>query len=815
MSGKAESLARLARAGFRVPPFFVVAPGDESAPAALAARSAALAPNDPAARFAVRSSAPAEDGTAASFAGMFETFLFVAPADVADRVTRIRCGADSARVGAYAKAKAVDAAAPPAAIVQVMVDAEVSGVAFGRDPVDGSERIVIACAYGIGTGIVGGDCDTDTYWIDTHGAIERRIAHKTDAHRRAATLCGVAPAAVLPQAADRAALDDGALREIDAAVRAVGTCFGSAQDVEWAIAGRTLYLLQARPVTTPPGTLWDNSNIAESYGGIVLPLTFSFARYAYAGAYRQFLRVLAIPERTIAAHAGELDNMLGLIDGRMYYHLLNWYRLLALVPGFRLNRRFMETMMGVGEALPAQTVAAIERSSRARDVFAVVATLVALGRRHVTLDAAIVRFHACIARTLAANPLLETLTLGELQAEFVRLERCLMSAWETPLANDFFAMVWYGVLGRLLVRWCADADGSLHNGLLCGAGGMISAEPAQRIGELARLCRGDEALLRALASGDAPAADAALASRSAARAGIAAYLEAFGDRCQSELKLETRTLDDDPGPLFRAIARLAAGAPVAVPERSGPQAVRTRAERDVAVVVARRPWRRLVIGFALGQARKRVRDRENLRYERTRVFGRVRRIFAEIGRRLHAAGRIADPRDVFWLELDDVWAAIRDASSDLGAIVAERRARYAAYEDAPAPPARFIAIGPNAPAARDREAAAGGAIRTGIGCCPGVVRGRVRIVSDPQSRFERGEILVAERTDPGWIVLFPAAAGILVERGSVLSHAAIVSRELGIPSVVAVGGLTAWLRDGDLVEFDGRSGRVERLEAAA
>jgi pyruvate,water dikinase len=84
-------------------------------------------------------------------------------------------------------------------------------------------------------------------------------------------------------------------------------------------------------------------------------------------------------------------------------------------------------------------------------------------------------------------------------------------------------------------------------------------------------------------------------------------------------------------------------------------------------------------------------------------------------------------------------------------------------------------------------------------------------VSDPQSRFERGEILVAERTDPGWIVLFPAAAGILVERGSVLSHAAIVSRELGIPSVVSITGLTRWLRDGDLVEFDGRTGRVTRL----
>lgn len=71
-----------------------------------------------------------------------------------------------------------------------------------------------------------------------------------------------------------------------------------------------------------------------------------------------------------------------------------------------------------------------------------------------------------------------------------------------------------------------------------------------------------------------------------------------------------------------------------------------------------------------------------------------------------------------------------------------------------------------------------------------------------------GEILVAERTDPGWIMLFPAAAGILVERGSLLSHAAIVSREMGIPSVVSLSGITSWLNDGDLVTFDGTTGRV-------
>ncbi len=96
------------------------------------------------------------------------------------------------------------------------------------------------------------------------------------------------------------------------------------------------------------------------------------------------------------------------------------------------------------------------------------------------------------------------------------------------------------------------------------------------------------------------------------------------------------------------------------------------------------------------------------------------------------------------------------------------------------------------------------------------MRGRVRVVRDPKTAEVRhGEILVAERTDPGWIMLFPAAAGVLVERGSLLSHSAIVARELGIPAIVALAGATTWLRTGDTVEMDGGAGTVVKLAVPA
>jgi pyruvate,water dikinase len=88
------------------------------------------------------------------------------------------------------------------------------------------------------------------------------------------------------------------------------------------------------------------------------------------------------------------------------------------------------------------------------------------------------------------------------------------------------------------------------------------------------------------------------------------------------------------------------------------------------------------------------------------------------------------------------------------------------------------------------------------------------MITEPRgAQLSHGQILVAERTDPGWIMLFPAAAGILVERGSLLSHSAIVARELGIPAIVSIPNLTRALTDGQWVEMDGSTGRLTFIES--
>jgi pyruvate,water dikinase len=222
-----------------------------------------------------------------------------------------------------------------------------------------------------------------------------------------------------------------------------------------------------------------------------------------------------------------------------------------------------------------------------------------------------------------------------------------------------------------------------------------------------------------------------------------------------------------------------------------------------------------------------VRDRENLRFERTRLFGRVRRIFVELGRRYADAGALDEPRDVFYLTIDEAlgWAGGTTASGDIRAVARARKAEFARYHEMPAPPDRFETRGLVHGGAWAASAASpeGTALpaglsddeRRGTGCYPGVVRGPVRVVRDPRNAvLEPGEILVAERTDPGWVMLFPAAKALLVERGSLLSHSAIVARELGLPAVVSVPGLTSWLTTGDEVEMDGRTGVIRRLQRA-
>jgi rifampicin phosphotransferase len=726
---------------------------------------------------------------------------------------------------------------PPAVLIQRMVNADAAGVAFATDPVSGRRGVaVVSAVYGLGTSLVAGESNADTWHVSREGEIiKREIVSKTTAHRLdRGGHEGVSARPVEPSLSDKPTLNDEQVRAVAELARAASRHFRRPQDIEWAYEGGRLYLLQSRPITTLPRladpdgalNLWDNSNIAESYGGVTTPLTFSFARRCYEEVYRQFCRMMYVPQDVIAAHDQTFRHMLGLIRGRVYYNLLNWYRVLAMLPGFKVNRRFMEQMMGVKEGLPESLLSEFKQTSlrdKLRDGFNLSVTITGLVVNHFRLPRRIGEFYARLNGALEeVRPPLEQMRMDELAAYYRRLEAQLLTRWDAPLINDFFAMIFYGVLRKLVQSWCGDAEGTLQNDLIAGEGGIVSAEPAERMRAMAELITNDEEFVTLLCDGSPETIIEAVPRKPQFSREYESYLAKFGDRCLDELKLESATLHDDPLPLLRSVGqfarRLKAHGPATATNVEAP--LRRTAEERVNAALKGRPLRRAIFRTVLKHARARVRERENLRFERTRLFGRVRRIFVELGQRFYANDLLAEPRDVFYLEVEEALGFVSGTATttDLKSLVAARRAEYARHRAGEAPSDRFETRGAVNQGNSFRQAARreliDGDERKGLGCCPGVVRGRARVVTDPRGAvIEQGEILVAERTDPGWIMLFPAAAGLLVERGSLLSHSAIVSREMGLPAIVSVAGVTEWLKTGDEVEMDGSTGVVRKLAA--
>jgi pyruvate,water dikinase len=190
----------------------------------------------------------------------------------------------------------------------------------------------------------------------------------------------------------------------------------------------------------------------------------------------------------------------------------------------------------------------------------------------------------------------------------------------------------------------------------------------------------------------------------------------------------------------------------------------------------------------------------------------------ELGRRFVEAGHIETIEQIFMLKDDELDEAIAYPAA-FGPVVREREREYLGLFDLEPP---FI-VDATVPALtqwpRRGEGAAAvaspGDVLSGIPGCPGVARGRARVVLDPAdpTALEPGDVLIAPITDPAWTPLFVPAAAVVVDVGAQVSHAVIVSRELGIPCVVSVTGATCRIADGALVEVDGVAGTVTVLEA--
>lgn len=791
VGGKAAALAMLAQQGFRPPAFFVILSnafdGGEIGPDLQRDLSAALDLLG-AGPFAVRSSGRSEDGVEHSHAGQFDTLLNVARPDVANAALEVWKSGFSDTIATYLAATSGAATEAPAIIVQQMIDARFAGVAFSADPLTGRrDCVVISAVAGLGEALVSGEVDGENWLIDGDQAVHEKP---------------VDPVLTTQQA----------LQIAELAQRAEAT-FGAPQDIEWAIDDAGLHILQSRPITTPllpkprldnALTIFDNSNIVESYPGMVSPLTYSFALHVYDRVYRAFVALLGVTDATIDANEALFGNMLGRIDGRVYYNLVNWYRALALLPGFSLNRSYMETMMGVSEPMPVEVTDAIgprpaTGTARLLEFAKIARVACGLVWQAIRLPRTRRDFYARLNATLDDDFDVAKANATALAAKFRKVESTLLDRWDAPLVNDFLCMIAFGASRNLMQKWLGDDGLLLHNDVMIGQGDIVSAEPAQRIAAMGAMAR--EAQIT-----DPQMLDAhpVIAQE------IAGYLTKFGDRCTEELKLESIPLTDDRQPLLSAIV-----AHAAMEKRlhAEPEAI------DWDRLFAKRPIKNFLAKRIISWTKSRVRDRENLRFERTRIFGFARRVFLALGQEFASRGLVNAPRDVFFLTKDEILGAVEGAglSHDLKAIVAMRRAEDDASRKRADPPERIEMRGPAIAPLWDQQMASkvnDDMIQIATGCAAGQVTATARVIRDPRTQtLAPGEILVARHTDPGWIAVFAQASAIVVERGSLLSHSAIVARELGIPCVVGLKSATQWIADGQTITVDGAAGRVEKHDA--
>jgi hypothetical protein len=582
---------------------------------------------------AVRSSGVEEDSASFSFAGQFDTFLDVRGLDsTLEHVRRCWASAYSERSLRYRHQHGLDiAGAGMAVILQRLVQADTSGVVFTLNPANGSrDELVLSAVYGLGEGLVSGAVDADTITVDRRTGQLRQvvIGEKRERHD-GRQICEV------PLAQREAmALSNDEIERIVATARTLESTLGKPLDIEWCIAEDQLWILQARPVTTPvaPASsqagefqLWDNSNIVENYPGVTTQLTFTFAQHVYAQVFREFCRLLAIPHRQRREMDGFLGSTLAFLNGRVYYNLLHWYKLSGLAPFQNLGRKMMEVQMGVDEPLDLASFAGSITPYKARSR-AGLACIRALSGAKFTwhfarLERNVERFRAFFYPVYDEFNALDyrALAADAVYAHYRRFEQALLARWGMMIVLESAIGLSYGVLRRLIRRWMPSAPDWLEAAVAGGMDDLESIEPVRRLAAIAKAVRAKpevEALIR-----HTPSAEAYAALRGCGAPGIVAdverYLADFAYRSKNELKLEEPDLHEDPGVLFDMLkASLAHGA--ASIDRTA-----TEARIDALLHARLTPLQRWIFARARPRARRDPGARNRALLPLARVRGRA------------------------------------------------------------------------------------------------------------------------------------------------------------------------------------------------
>ncbi len=820
--GKGAGLARLLRAGFPVPPGFVITTAAFREPLNSASRLVTL---EAARRFslnwtipdnlrrailaarhrlgeghvAVRSSLVGEDSGAASFAGQLDTVLDVdGEAALLDAVRRVLASAFGERLRAYmrqtgsgpAPPSGLTASALPslslAVVVQMMVRAEVAGVAFSADPVSGESDVVIEAASGLGEDLVQGRVRPDRYRIGPRGELTEST----------------------PAVPSGPVLGEADVRSLAEIVRAIASQAGSPRDVEWARDASGFRILQARPIASLAGLrLYSRKLVSDMAPGLVRPLVWSTK-------YRSMVTNVLAPAFESVLKAPDLDytRLIVRFYSRVYTDMTlvgeSFARLGFPVNYFDMIHRDEKAEKKRIPLRPRMVPAFFRLARLARRIFRMARKVEPFIESQ---DRKLDGYRTKVWREESPENLLQDLDrLNALHAA---------SQWSI-VAIAMNMAVRSRFLRRMIKRRVPGASlGDVIKGY-GRSGGLAPFEAMRELGASARAL--DSALLERLAS-DEVAIDVAagLAASEPGRRLLGefdAFMGRYGFLSANGSDFSEVPWIENPRAIWRTVAR------IALHRDSAPSPDGAEAHRDEVLGLVR---------AGLGPVRRRAFDRlhrSTVRYigwrERVSMLMTedsflMRRCALALGRMLAERGVLEQTEDVFFLYADELReavtgrteagaAAAAKVTAEAASKVAARKAEMAADAGID-PPETILADGWNAPPRRPLAPEPGLDTLSGIGASAGVVRGRARIVRDPAfdgRHLTREDVLVVPFTDIGWTPVLAEAGGIVAESGGQLSHSSIIAREFGIPAVVSVRGATSLIREGQAITVDGTAGRV-------
>jgi pyruvate,water dikinase len=760
--GKARNIARLARLGMRVPESRVltyaaaarVADGHPRATARL--RDEVTRAFDVGAGVAVRSSADVEDSAHLSYAGQFTSVLDLHDAaDIAHAVGDVVASASSTSAQAYAPDQR--GGHPPvrmAVLLQQMVRPVVSGVAFTIDPATGLHDVVVEAVEGRGDALVQ-DGATPQRWVVRAGSLVR----SPDLEPL------LAPASVLDLA-----------REARRAARAMRTPL----DLEWVHDGHEVVWVQARPVTRRDDVPLYSRRIARDVlPGEVLPLVLTVNSEVVNPAWVDVLRSL------VGAVDVDPRRMARTFGNRAYFDMTAFSNVFTRLG---LPEDSLERLLGLPGLDPGPGM---------RPGLQVVRHLPRAGLQ-------VLRWARTdsdrVARDLAraerdSDPDLDGLDapalLAVLEHGITRARGVARHSIEVPLVL---------MAHEAALRRAPGVDPAVHV-RLPGERERERLDPAAAVRRLA-------AVLRTAAPDDVAAVEAEGAPAltrpglSAVSAELDALLDVFGHLAERSNNLALTTWAEDPDlPLRLALGEATRAGSVS----------RTRAEGREVLLEATPAAARPVLGKLAnrtGELRV-LRERVSMSFGRT--YMRLRPVALALGDRLSAAGGLGQPDDVFWLTLDELRAAVHEETpGPVAATVRERRDEAVRAGGIELPD---VVIGDGF-VPRPQAGVAHASVH-GVAASAGRHRGRLRVLHglSDADRLHSGDVMAVETSDVTWTALFDRAGAVVAESGGLLSHAAVVARERGIPCVVSAAGCTR-LPEGALVEVDGYLGAVEVVDTA-